>query len=62
MFYAVERCVDGLGDDTWVNCIFKTEEEAQQYIDKIIEAGEADPSLITIVPCEFGKPILQFYN
>ena len=32
MFYAVERWVDGFGADTWVDRIFETEKEANEYI------------------------------
>jgi hypothetical protein len=60
MFYAVERFVDGFGADTWVDCIFKNEDDARKYIEKLKkENPNVDAEVIT---CKFGKPILQYYG
>lgn len=60
MFYAVERWVDGFGADTWVDCIFKTKDEAYKYIEKI---KKKTPNIdAVVVSCEFGKPIEQYYD
>lgn len=62
MFYAVERWVDGFGADTWVDCIFETEKEANEYIEKIVKKGYAEKEGCAVVPCEFGKPIKQYWG
>lgn len=61
MFYAVERWVDGFGADTWVDCIFKTKDEAHEYIESL--KTKKNPIIdAVVVPCEFGKPIEQYYD
>ena len=60
MFYAVERWVDGFGADTWVDCIFKTDDEAYKYIEKLKKEKRIIDAVV--VSCEFGKPIEQYYD
>ena len=65
MFFAVERLVDGFGADTWdtwVDCIFETKEEANEYVEKIISERQELRGNCVVVPCKFGKPIEQFWG
>ena len=61
-FFAVERWVDGFGADTWVDCIFETKDEAQKYVNRIKKKERDRCEPIKIVPCEFGKPIEQYFD
>lgn len=62
MFYAVERWVDGFGADTWVDCIFKTKKEADEYIENIVKKEYDKKENCVVVPCKFGKPIKQYWD
>lgn len=56
-YYAVEIWVDGFGDDTWVESIWKTKEEAERYAEE-----RYTEEIYTIVKGRFGEELEQIYG
>jgi len=61
-FYTIQICVDGFGNDTVVDSVWKTKEEAEKEIERAKNENYCDCLSFEIVGGFFGKELDLAFN